>query len=191
MKLTKTIFMLFFILACSSITKLAPTSIKSDERLIVLRLFHKNDQGDWSNSTSFMYRLDGKKASLMSEPFVAKREENNLRYVVIPAAIKVFGMDDLIFGYSGFSYHANKFGEKAISEVRLPEGQNPVYVGSFYMETGKKDWANKGLNAISTAQEVRKVEIKDELPEVKKLLEASGIQGPISKAIFNNFFPKK
>ncbi len=187
----KKIFLLlnfFLLFSCSSITKLSTNSVKENERLVVLRIFHSNTQGDWSDSTSFLYRLDDKKASAFESPYAAKKDEDHLRYVIVPQSVKKFGLDDIVFGASGFAYHANIEGIKALSEVQLPKGSNPVYVGSFYIKSSKRVWDDKVMDTISVAQDVQKIEIKDELPEVQRLLKIRGIDATVVKAILPNPF---
>lgn len=190
-KILSACILLLTFYSCSSVTKLSPTSLKKNERLIVLRLVHTNEKSDWSPSTTVMYRLDGKKAPIHGSPFAAKREEHHLRYVIVPDSTKTFGLDDIVFGYSGYAYHANKFGEKALSEVQLPAGNNPVYVGSIFVLSGKKNWDNKAVNLISTTQEVRSVEIKNEIELVQKHLLQLGIKAKLEQALLVNPFQRK
>ena len=184
MKLYFLLFLPWLFASCSSTTKLSPEMIKKNERLIVMRLSHLNDQGDWSNSTSIAYRIDKKKAPGMSAPFITKREENGLRFVIIPEQTKMFGLDDIIFGHNGLAYKFNPDGNNSLAEVPLPSGLDPVYVGTIHLISGKKDWSTKTFNSISTLQEVRKVEIKDEFEQVETLLKTRGIKGHLKKAIF-------
>jgi len=184
-------FIPLLLFACSSITKLSPSSVNQDERLILLRLFHLDGVVDNSEATTFYYRLDGKKASLTETPFAAKREVDHLRYVVIPKSTKRFGLDDVVFGSRGFAYQANYYGDKPLSEVDLPQGNDPVYVGSFFIRSHKKDWGDKVFNTISQAQEVESIEVKDEMEEVHRIIKSKGFPQTPVKAILPNPFIKK
>ena len=177
------ILTLFLLVGCASTHKLTSKMVEERERLIVMKVVHLNTQGDWSNSTALEYQLDGKKKSIHSAPQIVKREENGLSFVIVPESTKVFEIKDIIFGYRGLAYKMNSTPEKPWTKVTLPVGNDPVYIGTIYLESGKKIWKDKVFDTISDLQEVTKIELKNDSDQVATLLVERGIKGNLKTSL--------
>lgn len=182
---------LLTITSCAS-KKIGEVPLENNQRLVIMRIIHENtQQGDWSIGTAVRMRLDGERPGLSVE--FMHRDENYIAFTIISNDVKVFGLDDIQFKTSGVVHSVNKFGTKAIASVALPPGNDPVYIGTLYMKSKKKNFDIGMLNMLTAAQELESVEIRNDEKDIREFLAKRKVNGILKTVLLKlpNFEVKR